>query len=88
MLFFQKKRMILIAYLLLISLFSCIYLSKEYEEKISPVMASPATGKTIVLDSGHGLPDSGAVRCKWNSRKQHQFANSKKGKNTAGTKWM
>jgi len=71
MIFVHKKRLILMGYFVLISIFSCIYLSKTYEEKISPVMAAPVTGKTIILDSGHGLPDSGAVREKWSNRKQH-----------------
>ncbi len=69
MLWLRKKRIILMGYLILISLFSCIYLTKTYEQEASPAMASPATGKTIILDSGHGLPDSGAVRKKWCNRK-------------------
>ena len=63
MLFLHKKKVM--GYLVVISLFACIYSTKTYEAS-SPVMASPIMGKTIILDSGHGLPDSGAVRNKWN----------------------
>ena len=69
MFFVRRKRLVIMGYLVLISVFSCIYLTRAYEEEISPVMASPATGKVIILDSGHGLPDSGAVRSKWSNRK-------------------
>ncbi len=65
MFFLRKRKVILMGYIVLISLFACIYTTATYEAS-SPVMASPIMGKTIILDSGHGLPDSGAVRNKWN----------------------
>jgi len=32
------------------------------KETIIDVNSTPITNKTIILDAGHGLPDSGAVR--------------------------
>lgn len=57
MLIINKKRMSFILIILMISVISFAINSKN-ENTISTV-SLPASGKTIVLDAGHGYPDEG-----------------------------
>ena len=58
MIIIRKKRIYIILTILLISLF-CLSIFSKTEEIIQTV-SLPVSGKTIVLDAGHGLPDEGA----------------------------
>lgn len=66
MLVISQKRIRIILSFILISLFTfSLHIAKEENEleansKISEVTATPVSGKTVILDAGHGLPDSGA----------------------------
>ncbi len=57
MLVIQKKRIQIIAMCMLIGLISfTIKTSKEDDDTIETT-ATPVSGKTIVIDAGHGTPD-------------------------------
>lgn len=58
----RKKRLILMAYLIGISLFACIYSVASYEQDAVEATALPVSNKVVILDAGHGLPDEGATR--------------------------
>ena len=58
----RKKRLILTAYLIGISLFACIYSVASYERNTVETVALPVSDKVVILDAGHGLPDEGATR--------------------------
>ena len=59
MLIINKKRIIFILIILMISVISFATNKAKLENTISTV-SLPASGKTIVLDAGHGYPDEGA----------------------------
>lgn len=67
----RKKRLIIMAYLIGISLFACLYSITKYEQETVSTMALSVSNKVVVLDAGHGLPDEGATRTKWVNRKQY-----------------
>lgn len=54
----SKKRVLFITIMIMVSVFS-YEMYKKSEDTISTV-SLPVTGKTVVLDAGHGLPDQGA----------------------------
>lgn len=58
----RKKRLIITAYLIGISLFACIYSVASYEQDTVETTALPVSNKIVILDAGHGLPDEGATR--------------------------
>lgn len=62
MVILRKKRLILMAYFIGISLFACIYSIASYENDAVTTMALPVSNKVVVLDAGHGFPDEGAKR--------------------------
>lgn len=57
MIVLRKKRLILCAYFIGISLFVCIYSVASFNQKTLQTMALPISNKVVVLDAGHGLPD-------------------------------
>ena len=59
MLIINKKRIIFILIILMISVISFATNKAKLENTISTV-SLPVSGKTIVLDAGHGYPDQGA----------------------------
>lgn len=59
MLIINKKRISFILIILMISVVSFAINNAKLENTISTV-SLPASGKTIVLDAGHGYPDEGA----------------------------
>lgn len=61
MVILRKKRLILTAYLIGISLFACIYSVANYEKNTISTVALPVSNKVVILDAGHGLPDEGAT---------------------------
>ena len=58
MLIINKKRISLILIMIMVSVISFVANSKP--EDTIPTVSLPVTGKTIVLDAGHGYPDEGA----------------------------
>lgn len=54
----SKKRILFIATMFIISVITFVGLEKE--EKTVETVTLPVTGKTVVLDAGHGSPDEGA----------------------------
>lgn len=59
MILINKKRIILIMNIVLLSLFVCMFQTIGTERMIETV-ALPVTNKVIVVDAGHGYPDNGA----------------------------
>lgn len=57
--FYMNTKKLLILAILIIVLIICIYTINNNKETIQTV-SLPVSGKTIVLDAGHGQPDSGA----------------------------
>ena len=66
MVIISQKRIKIILSCILISLFVfSMHIAKKENEldtnnKTSEVTATPVSGKTVILDAGHGLPDAGA----------------------------
>lgn len=54
----SKKRILFIATTIMVSVIS--FMGLEKQERTVETVSLPVTGKTIVLDAGHGLPDEGA----------------------------
>lgn len=60
MLVLSRKRLSLIVGCLFISIFTFMLATNKNEENIVPTVSLPVSGKTIVVDAGHGVPDEGA----------------------------
>lgn len=52
----NKKRISIIMLCVFVSVFS-FALTTNREETSVPTVATPVSGKTIVIDAGHGVPD-------------------------------
>lgn len=56
----NRKRISIIMLCMLVSIFSFILATTNQKEKnvpTVPTVATPVSGKTIVVDAGHGVPD-------------------------------
>ena len=60
MLVLSKKRLSLIVGCLFVSIFTFMFVTGKNEEVVVPTVSLPVSGKTIVVDAGHGVPDEGA----------------------------
>ena len=60
MLVLSKKRLSLIIGCLFVSIFTFMFVTGKNEEVAVPTVSLPVSGKTIVVDAGHGVPDEGA----------------------------
>ena len=60
MLVLSRKRLSLIVGCLFVSIFTFMLATNKNEENIVPTVSLPVSGKTIVVDAGHGVPDEGA----------------------------
>ena len=63
MIVLRKKRLSLILGCLVLSIFSFMFVigkSSENKGDVAPTVTLPVSGKTIVVDAGHGVPDEGA----------------------------
>ena len=60
MIFFTKKRLILLSIFLLFAISICV-ISTFMEPEAKETVALPVSNKVIVVDAGHGEPDGGAV---------------------------
>jgi len=54
----SKKRLLFITLVLMVSTIS--FINSDNKKNTVETVALPVTGKTVVLDAGHGLPDQGA----------------------------
>ena len=57
MLVISRKRISLIVGCLFISVFAFMFMTGKKEEYTVPTVSLPVSGKTIVVDAGHGVPD-------------------------------
>ena len=64
MIILNKKRITLILSGIFLSVFVFILTTGNAEEqnKYISTVSLPASGKTIVIDAGHGVPDEGAIQ--------------------------
>lgn len=60
MLILSKKRICLILLFIGISIFTFLFGKMAEQEKTIQTVSLPVSGKTIVIDAGHGKPDEGA----------------------------
>ena len=60
MLVLSRQRLSLIVGCLFVSIFTFMFVTGKNEENIVPTVSLPVSGKTIVVDAGHGVPDEGA----------------------------
>ena len=56
----SKKRISIIVLCLFVSVFSFMYVTSKNKELTKETVTLPISGKTVVLDAGHGTPDEGA----------------------------
>ncbi len=61
MVIIRKRKIILVLYLIIFSFIGCFYSNLKRVNNTIETVALPATGKVVVLDAGHGLPDEGAI---------------------------
>lgn len=57
MIILSKKRITLILSVVFLSIFLFLLGTGEKENQYIQTVSLPASGKTIVLDAGHGVPD-------------------------------
>ena len=60
MLILRKKRIFFIIAMITVSISTFLISNKNKDTDILQTVSLPVSGKTIVLDAGHGLPDEGA----------------------------
>ena len=60
MIFFTKKRLIILSIFFLFSISMC-FINLLIEPEVKETVALPVSNKVIVVDAGHGNPDGGAV---------------------------
>ena len=60
MLVLSRQRLSLIVGCLFISIFAFMFMTGKSQEYTVPTVSLPISGKTIVIDAGHGVPDEGA----------------------------
>ncbi len=61
MLVLSRKRLSLIVGWLFVAIFTFMLANSKKEEYTVPTVSLPVSGKTIVVDAGHGVPDE---RCR------------------------
>lgn len=60
MLVLKRQRLSLIIGCLFVSIFTFMFISSKKGEYTVPTVSLPISGKTVVVDAGHGVPDEGA----------------------------
>lgn len=96
MIVITRRRIEIILSCIFISLFAFSFhianLGKETEniinEKVIETTSTPVSGKTVVIDAGHGKPDEGAESSRRNNRGRNEFKNSFKVTKSIRTKWI
>ena len=57
MIVLNKKRIAIVVMSVFVSIFAFIFVTDKQE--MIPTVSLPVSGKTIVIDAGHGKPDEG-----------------------------
>lgn len=86
----SKKRisMVLMCLLLGISVYLYQGTEKFSDEIIQETTSVPVSGKVIVIDAGHGVPDEGAESSSRYNRSGNKFKNSFKTSKLIRAKWI
>lgn len=78
MILISKKRIKIVIACLLISIFAFSFKiadtptnKNEQGNNIIQTTSTPVSGKTIVLDAGHGIPDERSTIKQWNDRSRN-----------------
>ncbi len=74
MIIINKKRITAILTCILIGVFVFILQTGEKEKEIIETVTLPVSGKTVVIDAGHGIPDEGAESSKGTTEAQTNLA--------------
>lgn len=85
MVILKKKQIAIMLFGIVISIF--VFISTDEKEETIPTTSSPVSGKTIVVDAGHGVPDEGAESSTRNYRGRNKFKNSIKIAKLTRDKW-
>ena len=59
MLVLNRKRLSLIVGCIFVGIFAFMFTAQKAKEEIAPTVSLPVSGKTVVVDAGHGIPDEG-----------------------------
>ncbi len=67
MIILNKKRITLVITSIFLSIFIFIFTADNIQnrEEYTPTVSLPVSGKTIVIDAGHGIPDERSRKFKW-----------------------
>lgn len=84
----KRVSMILICLLLGIFVYSYAGTKLKTEQKVEETSSTPVSGKVIVLDAGHGVPDERSTKFKWYNGSGNKFKNYIETSEFARTKWM
>ncbi|MCI8637415.1 MAG: hypothetical protein HFJ36_06290 [Clostridia bacterium] len=95
MIIINKKRIQIIIAGLLIAIFAFSFqiagntTKEQNQEKQNTVQttATPVSGRTVVIDAGHGVPDEGAQSSTRYNRSTNKFENCSKITKFIGSKW-
>lgn len=60
MLVLNRKRLIIITSSMLVAIFAYMFGMSKTQDTVLETVSLPVSGKTIVVDAGHGVPDEGA----------------------------
>ena len=61
MLVLNKKRISLILGCILVAVFSFMLTKENSTENVVETVSLPVSGKTVIVDAGHGKPDVGVI---------------------------
>ena len=77
MIVLNKKRITLVLSSIFLSIFVFVLTmgNSEQENMYISTVSLPVSGKVIVIDAGHGIPDEGAESTSRNDRSRNQFKN-------------
>ena len=68
MLVLNKKKLSFIVSGIFLIIFAFLFMIGKKEEYEIPTVSLPISGKCIVLDAGHGIPDERGTKYEWNYR--------------------
>ena len=75
MIILSKKRITLILSCVLVGIFTFLLQSANWsEQEMIPTVTLPVSGKTIIVDAGHGVPDEGAESSKGTTEAETNLA--------------
>ena len=71
MLVLSKKRLSLIIGCVFVAIFSFMVSKENKIGEAVQVVSLPVSGKTVIVDAGHGMPDGGAESSSRNNRSRN-----------------